>query len=89
MAAASGMHERFLLDKREMMRRRIQDERLESSKALMLEDPKSDTSGSVYEDAESEPESESPSLQSAHLKKSVSKPQGYQSDPFVVPKYPT
>ena len=46
-----------------------------------------DTSGSVNEDSETEPEPESPSSQSTHLKKSVSKPQGYKRDPFVVPKY--
>ena len=38
--------------------------------------------------SETEPEPEHPSLQSTHLKKSVSKPQGYKRDPFVVPKYP-
>ena len=52
------------MDKKEMMRHKILDERLEISKALMrleiskalmLEDPKSDTSGSNYEDEESEP----------------------------------
>ncbi len=85
---AAGMHERFLLDKEEMMRRKIQDERRESSKALMLEDPQSDTSGSVYEDAETELESESQSPQSSHLKKSVRKRPGYKRDPFVAPKYP-
>ena len=83
------MHDKFLLDKKEMKRRKIQDERFESRKALaVLEDPKSDTSGSVNEDSETEPEPESPSPQSTHLKKSVSKPQGYKRDPFVVPKYP-
>ena len=83
------MHDKFLLDKKEMMRHKIQDERFESSKALAaLEDPKLDTSGSVNEDSETEPEPESPSPQSTHLKKLVSKPQGYKRDPFVVPKCP-
>ena len=64
------MHEKFLLDKMEMMRRKIQDERFESRKAfVVLEDPKSDTSGSVNEDSETEPEPESPSPQSTHLTK--------------------
>ena len=86
---AAGMRDKFLLDKKEMMRRKIQDEKFESNKALAaFEDPKSDTSGSVNEDSETEPESESPTPQSTHLKKSVSKPQGYKRDPFVVPKYP-
>ncbi len=51
---------------------------LKAAKALMLEDPQSDTSssGSFYEDAETELESESPSPQRSHLKKSVSKRQG-------------
>ena len=81
---AAGIHDKFLLDKKKMMRRKIQDERFESHKALAaLEDPKSDTSGSVNEDSETEPEPESPSPQSTHLKKSVSKPQGYKWDPFV------
>ena len=86
---AAGMRDKFLLDKKEMMRRKIQDEKFESNKALAaLEDPKSDTSGSVNEDSETEPEPESPTPQSTRLKKSVSKPQGYKRDPFVVPKYP-
>ena len=67
---AAGMHDKFLLDKKEMMRRKIQDERFERRKALaVLEDPKSDTSGSVNEDSETEPELESPTPQSTHLKK--------------------
>ena len=57
-------------------------------KALVLEDPKSDTSGSVNVDSETEPEPESSFPQSTHLKKPASKPQGYKRDPFVVPKYP-
>ncbi len=67
------MHEKFLLDKMKIMRSKIQDERLESRKALTLEDPELDTSGSVYEDAEKELESESqsPSPLGAHLKKPV------------------
>ena len=45
---AAGMHDRFLLDKsdkKEMITRRpkIQNERLESRRALMLEDPKSES----------------------------------------------
>ena len=83
---AAGMHEKFLVDKKEMMRRKIQDEKFESNKAFAaLEDPKSDTSGSVNADSETEPEPESPTPQSTHLKKSVSKPQGYKRDPFIVP----
>ena len=83
------MHDIFLLDKKEMMRRKIQDGKFESNKALTaFEDPKSDSSGSVNEDSETEPEPESPAPQSTHLKKSVRKPQGYKRDPFVVPKYP-
>ena len=82
---AACMHDKFLWDKKEMMRHKIQDERFESRKALtVLEDPKSDTSGSVNEDSETEPEPESLSPQSTHLKKSVSKPQGHKRDPFVV-----
>ena len=70
------------------MRRKIQDEKFESNRALVaLKDPKSDTSGSVNEDPETEPEPESQTPKSTHLKKSVSKPQGYKRDPFVVPKY--
>ena len=33
---AAGMHEKFLLDKKDMMRRKIQDERFESRKALVV-----------------------------------------------------
>ena len=37
---APGIHEKFFLDKKEMMRQKIQDERFESRKALVvLEDP--------------------------------------------------
>jgi hypothetical protein len=84
---AAGIPEKFLRAKKEMERRKAQDERLEQ-KAFMLEEPKSDTSGSVYEDAETEQESESPSPQNAYLKQSVSKPQLYKREPFVAPKYP-
>jgi hypothetical protein len=72
-----------------MERRRAQDERFElRRKALILEDPKSDTSGSVHEDSETEPESEFPPPQNTHLKQSVSKPQGYKRYPFVAPDFP-
>jgi hypothetical protein len=84
---AAGIPEKFLRTKKEMERRKAQDERLEQ-KAFMLEEPKSDTSGSVYEDAETEQESESLSPQNAYLKQSVSKPQRYKREPFVAPKYP-
>ena len=57
---AAGMPERFLFDRKEMMRRKIQDERLKSRKALILKDPKSDRHGSFNEDSETEPEPEPP-----------------------------
>ncbi len=83
---AAGIPEQFLLAKKELERCKAHDERLEQ-KAFTLEEPKSDTSGLVDEDAETEQESESLSPQSAHLKNSVSNPQQYRRDPFSASKY--
>ena len=55
-----GMHDKFLLDKKEMERRRIQDARVESHKAFTAQNHESDSFCSSNENLEAEPE-QSPS----------------------------
>jgi hypothetical protein len=55
-----GMHDAFLLDKKEMERRRIQDARVESHKAFTAQNHESDSFCSSNENLEAEPE-QSPS----------------------------